>query len=363
MGRRVNNPFPSLPVVTGTIPVSRGGTGASTIDEAIVNLGGIKLSAIGAPGTPAKLGPGAAIPSGTPVVGGTGGTTIEGPIWLYAGVPANYTITNYDSNTVYVISASVGTISRTGDVLTYTPPAVVGSGSFAINGKTYTVDVQVFRPVAPSITSPTLGSNTSGVGPVITSSAFTMPMGTDTHVSSDWQISTSPVFATVVMESLANTVQLTSWNVTGLVYGTTYYVRVRHRSSMNGASDWSAISSFTTKVYTIPNHEIAKLIASDKADSDAFGVSVSISSDGTRVVVGAIYSDPSGIADAGAAYIYSRSGTTWTQEAKISASDKTGYDYFGISVSISSDGARVVVGAPYSDPSGITEAGAAYIYE
>ena len=108
--------------------------------------------------------------------------------------------------------------------------------------------------------------------------------------------------------------------------------------------------------------EEAKITASDKASSDYFGESVSISNDGTRVVVGAPYSDPGGTSGAGATYIYSRSGTVWTQEAKIIASDKAANDTFGQSVSISSDGSRVVVGAYTSDPGGTGNAGSAYIY-
>ena len=48
----------------------------------------------------------------------------------------------------------------------------------------------------------------------------------------------------------------------------------------------------------------AKLTASDKASGDYFGTSVSVNSDGTTVVVGAVYADPSGLTDAGAAYVY-----------------------------------------------------------
>jgi len=106
----------------------------------------------------------------------------------------------------------------------------------------------------------------------------------------------------------------------------------------------------------------AKIFASDKAASDLFGDSVSISNDGSRVVIGARLSDPGGTGDAGAAYMYSRSGTTWTEEAKIIASDKLANDYFGVSVSFSGDGTRVVVGARFSDPGGTSDAGAAYVY-
>ena len=107
----------------------------------------------------------------------------------------------------------------------------------------------------------------------------------------------------------------------------------------------------------------AKLLASDRAANDNFGYSVAITSDGSRVVVGAHYSDPSGTTNAGAAYIFLRTDTTWTQEAKLTAPDKKAYIFFGNSVSISSDGARVVIGADCDSPGDIIQAGAVYIFD
>jgi hypothetical protein len=103
----------------------------------------------------------------------------------------------------------------------------------------------------------------------------------------------------------------------------------------------------------------AKLVASDKASNDWFGQSVSLSGD--RALVGSVGSDPGGSTSAGAAYVFTRaSNGAWTQEAKLVASDKAANDYFGFSVSLSGD--RALVGAFYSDPGGTTDAGAAYVF-
>ncbi len=103
----------------------------------------------------------------------------------------------------------------------------------------------------------------------------------------------------------------------------------------------------------------AKLTASDKAATDNFGWSVSLSGD--RALVGAHVSDPGGTSGAGAAYVFARaSDGTWTQEAKLTASDKAVDDQFGYSVSISGD--RALVGAPLSDPGGTSNTGAAYVF-
>jgi hypothetical protein len=107
--------------------------------------------------------------------------------------------------------------------------------------------------------------------------------------------------------------------------------------------------------------QTAKMTASDKAVWDNFGTSVSISGD--IVVVGARYADPGGTGAAGAAYVFTKPGGGWvdmTQTAKLTASDKVVDDYFGSSVLINGD--VVVVGAPWADPSGISNAGSAYVF-
>jgi len=107
--------------------------------------------------------------------------------------------------------------------------------------------------------------------------------------------------------------------------------------------------------------QTAKLTASDKAAGDYFGWSVSISGD--VVVVGANKNDPDSTTDAGAAYVFVKPGGGWadmTQTAKLTASDKAEYDYFGYCVSTIGD--VIVVGASLADPGGTSGAGAAYVF-
>jgi hypothetical protein len=107
--------------------------------------------------------------------------------------------------------------------------------------------------------------------------------------------------------------------------------------------------------------QTAKLTASDKAASDEFGRSISISGD--VIVVGARKADPGGVSSAGAAYVFVKPGGGWvnmTQTAKLTASDKAVGDYFGHSVAV--DGSLIVVGASNADIGGLTNAGAAYIF-
>ena len=101
----------------------------------------------------------------------------------------------------------------------------------------------------------------------------------------------------------------------------------------------------------------AKLQASDAQANDKFSHSVAISSDGSTAIVGAMSEDTGG-AERGAAYIFTRSGTSWSQQAKVQASAAVNYAQFGISVDISNDGNSVIIGAIYQ----ASNKGAAYIF-
>jgi hypothetical protein len=96
--------------------------------------------------------------------------------------------------------------------------------------------------------------------------------------------------------------------------------------------------------------EQAELTASDGAPGDGFGDSVAIS--GPAVVIGAAGHG----SHAGAAYVFARSGTAWSQQAELTASDGVAGDEFGSSVAIS--GSTAIAGAPGHG----SYAGAAYVF-
>jgi hypothetical protein len=104
--------------------------------------------------------------------------------------------------------------------------------------------------------------------------------------------------------------------------------------------------------------QLAKLVASDGAAGDFFGHSVAVSSD--HVVVGAPLGDVGQNMDQGSAYVFRRSGNSWAQEAKLVASDGAAGDSFGISVAISGD--DVVVGAHLDDVGQNIDQGSAYVF-
>jgi hypothetical protein len=114
--------------------------------------------------------------------------------------------------------------------------------------------------------------------------------------------------------------------------------------------------------------------ASDGAAGDYFGVSVAIDQD--TIVVGADHADStaSGDVDSGSAYVYTRSssssssasspgGISWTEQAKLTASDAATGAYFGDSVAIEGD--VIVIGADQLDAeteSRASRSGRAYVY-
>jgi hypothetical protein len=98
----------------------------------------------------------------------------------------------------------------------------------------------------------------------------------------------------------------------------------------------------------------AKLVPDDGEAGDVFGISVAI--EGNLAVVGAGLDDDLGWGS-GSAYVFTRNGEAWTQEAKLLADDGSEADYFGWVMAISGD--TVVVGAPGYE----FQTGAAYVFK
>ncbi len=123
----------------------------------------------------------------------------------------------------------------------------------------------------------------------------------------------------------------------------------------NSAADAGAVYVFSRSETTWNQQAYVK--ASNTDAGDHFGSSVSLSSDGNTLAVGARgeASKAKGIIDgdednneasnAGAVYVFSRSETTWTQQAYVKARNTDASDEFGFRVSLSSDGNTLAVGA------------------
>jgi hypothetical protein len=98
-----------------------------------------------------------------------------------------------------------------------------------------------------------------------------------------------------------------------------------------------------------------KLVASDGIANDYFGRYVSI--DENYAIIGAYYDDDI----AGSAYVFKRAGNEWTEEEKLTASDRAPGDYFGVSTSIEGDYA--IIGAYREDNDNGIDAGSVYVFK
>ena len=150
----------------------------------------------------------------------------------------------------------------------------------------------------------------------------------------------------------------------------------------NSAASSGAVYAFT-RVGTVWTQQ-AYIKASNTDNSDSFGYSITLAADGDTLAVGAFCEDSSAtgidnnqsdnsLSCSGAAYVFKRIGTAWSQQAYIKASNAGNLDYFGSAVALSSDGATLAVGAPWesSNATGVggdqgndslTQAGAVYVF-
>jgi hypothetical protein len=116
--------------------------------------------------------------------------------------------------------------------------------------------------------------------------------------------------------------------------------------------NWSGSAYVFTRTGTIWTQQ-QKLLASDGATYDCFGCSVSL--DGDTALIGS----PLNEYGSGSAYVFTRTGTIWTQQVKLVALDSAHEDYFGWSVSL--DGDTALIGA-YGDDDNQEQSGSAYIF-
>ena len=158
--------------------------------------------------------------------------------------------------------------------------------------------------------------------------------------------------------------------------GMTVAVGAPHESSaargINGNQDDNSLyNSGAVYVYVRRGDTWAQqayVKASNAGGSDMFGLSLSISRDGNTLAVAAPWeasaatgvngnADDNSIPQAGAVYVFTRAGNTWSQQAYIKASntgrmgvgDDIEGDQFGFAISLSGDGRTLAVGAVSED--------------
>ncbi|MBA3820430.1 MAG: integrin [Deltaproteobacteria bacterium] len=123
----------------------------------------------------------------------------------------------------------------------------------------------------------------------------------------------------------------------------------------NAAAGSGALYVFTRAGTTWSQQAYVK--ASNTGATDAFGISLALSNDGATLAVGANREDSQGfgnqtdntLTDAGAAYVFVRTGATWNQQAYLKALNPGGNDQYGGAVTLSGDGSTIAVGAYFED--------------
>jgi hypothetical protein len=124
-----------------------------------------------------------------------------------------------------------------------------------------------------------------------------------------------------------------------------------------GGNEWQGSAYVFTRSGTTWSEQ-AKLIAPDGAWRDNFGIAVALSDD--TALVGASLDDVDANGDQGSAYVFIRSGTNWSLQQKLNAADGAVSDHFGNSVALAGD--TLLVGANQGDVGTNAEQGSAYVF-
>ena len=157
-----------------------------------------------------------------------------------------------------------------------------------------TLTGSVISVVADADESYTSSLRTGSVaGPVVATKSFAVNnTSLSTHKNTDWQIASDAGFATIVYQSMADTVNKTSITVTTLNEGTTYYARHRYRLNDNTVSAYSN-QTFVTTAGSGLNSALNKnggslstegTLTTASANSDGYDWLFRINSNGTLTV-------------------------------------------------------------------------------
>jgi MBG domain (YGX type)/Bacterial Ig-like domain (group 3)/FG-GAP repeat len=114
-------------------------------------------------------------------------------------------------------------------------------------------------------------------------------------------------------------------------------------------------------------HQAQELIAPDSGSSDQFGFSLALSTDGDVALIGSYLHPDETDFGPGAAYVFTRDGSTYTQTQELTASDPTNTNgapaLFGSSLALSADGSVALIGSQDHTVNGMIASGSAYVFD
>jgi hypothetical protein len=139
------------------------------------------------------------------------------------------------------------------------------------------------------------------------------------------------------------------WSVALSASGSTALIGGPNDNSLTGAA-WVFTRTGSTWTQQGP-----KLTGGGESGKGEFGFSVALSSDGNTALIGGMSDD----GEVGAAWVFTRSGSTWTQQgSKLTGGGESGKGVFGYGVALSAEGNTAVIGGPRDNGS----VGAAWVF-
>lgn len=255
MGRRLISGKIEVREAQKVVPVSKGGTGVTTLSQLKQVLGVVDRDTIGQVGGAIPLDSSGKINSSYidvesianwPTLKYVSGYT-EGLIAL--NNPIVYTITNHENGKTYEITNTLNcTVTVKGATLTFTASNV--NPSFTINGRTIKLTAVQPKIKQAVIVSPLVGSLIDFSRVTIATSEFkAIGSASELHVASYYKICSDSAGKNVLWGSGRDTSNLLSIDATltnPLPYGTTVYIFARHEGSNLGVGEWSEPVSCVT---------------------------------------------------------------------------------------------------------------------
>lgn len=184
---------------------------------------------------------------------GVGEVSLEGSQIINKGGTNKYTISDYDSFSIYKVETTLGTASISGKEITLIIPSTTSVKVVALtvvrdgSPKVYSISVDAVGIIPPTILSPANNSTNQSTNLTVTASTYaTAPAGNGTLKNSQWQVARDTGFTDMISTGEVSTGVLTAWHVGNLPRDTVLYVRVRYESTTLGWSAWSSPNKFST---------------------------------------------------------------------------------------------------------------------
>lgn len=129
------------PILPGILNTLNGGTGGTTVLDAVSNLGGISIDKLGVLNGIAVTDNDGILVNNLIPPGFGNKVKITGPLSVPTNSVTTFNITNYNSFLTYNIHVNNGHISRSNDIITFTAPSSVGSTIITVNNRTIVISI------------------------------------------------------------------------------------------------------------------------------------------------------------------------------------------------------------------------------